>query len=117
MRRARALRLLPLAGAALVGTAGCDASAQLAPQASTGATSARAALIANPAKDEWPERFLRAAPEVQATYRFALANKETLRYMPCYCGCVSDGHTSNYDCYVKEERPGGAYVLEPMSFG
>ena len=41
------------------------------------------------------------APEiVQEAYRFAVANPEVLQQIPCYCGCGSMGHTSNYDCYV-----------------
>jgi Protein of unknown function with PCYCGC motif len=53
---------------------------------------------------------IRSAPdEVREAYRFAIANRDTLRYIPCYCGCGSEGHTSNASCYVKDsstiERP------------
>ena len=34
-------------------------------------------------------------------YRYAVVNRETLRYMPCFCGCVNAGHGSNFDCYVR----------------
>jgi hypothetical protein len=37
---------------------------------------------------------------VQEAYRFALANKDLLQQIPCYCGCGGVGHTSNYACYV-----------------
>jgi len=46
---------------------------------------------------------IRSAPEdVREAYRFAVANRDTLRYIPCYCGCGADGHISNASCYIKE---------------
>jgi hypothetical protein len=74
-------------------------------------------LFANPTKGEWPERFHRAPAEVQEAYRFALAYPEVLQYMPCYCGCIDDGHQSNKDCFIIEARADGSFMLEPMSFG
>jgi hypothetical protein len=73
--------------------------------------------VAYPAKDQWPRRFALAPPEVQEAYRFALANPEPLQYIPCYCGCGDQGHGSNRDCYIREMRPDGSVVLDPMSFG
>ena len=55
---------------------------------------------------------IRSAPaEVREAYRFAIANRETLRYIPCYCGCGSEGHTSNASCYVKDGS-----TLEKLEF-
>lgn len=39
-------------------------------------------------------------PQVQEAYRFAMANPEVLRQIPCYCGCGGMGHGNNLDCYV-----------------
>jgi hypothetical protein len=75
------------------------------------------ALIANPAKNEWPQQFLKASAETQEAYRYALTHPEVLQYMPCFCGCVDQGHKSNKDCYIQQALPDGAYELEPMSFG
>ena len=75
------------------------------------------ALVAWPAADRWPEVFWRAAPEVQEAYRFAVAHPDALPFIPCYCGCVTQGHRSNRDCYVREVRGDGAVVLDPMGFG
>ncbi len=51
---------------------------------------------------------IRQAPvSVSEAYRFALANEDTLQYIPCYCGCGGEGHRNNYDCYVKEVQPDG----------
>jgi hypothetical protein len=74
-------------------------------------------LVANPAKEEWPPMFREAPDYIQETYRFAIANKNDLQWMPCFCGCGETGHTSNFDCFVAEERANGEVVLDPMSFG
>lgn len=75
------------------------------------------ALVANPAKDEWPQMFWDAPEYVQETYRYVLGNKQDIEWMPCFCGCVDQGHDSNWHCYVDEERGDGTYLLDPMSFG
>ena len=74
-------------------------------------------LYANPAKNEWPPELLELPGETQAMYRYAVANRETLQYMPCFCGCVAGGHQSNFDCYVREVLPDGGFRLDTMSFG
>jgi hypothetical protein len=56
-------------------------------------------------EDLLPADIRRAPAEVREAYRFAIANRETLRYIPCYCGCGSEGHTSNASCYVKDSSP------------
>lgn len=37
---------------------------------------------------------------VVEAYRYAAGHRDALRFIPCYCGCGSLGHESNYDCYV-----------------
>ncbi len=99
------------AGLSFIGTllVGCNQSA---------AKTSQGGLVADPGKDQWPEPYWREAPpEVKEAYRFAVANPQVLQYMPCYCGCVQDGHTSNKSCYVKEFRRDGTVVLDLMSFG
>ena len=64
-----------------------------------------------------PDDIKRAAPEVREAYRFALANRDTLRYIPCYCGCEADGHTSNASCYIKDNAPTEKPVFDRMSLG
>jgi hypothetical protein len=97
--------LATLAGALLAGCANQPSA--------TGDT----ALVAWPARDQWPVEFQKAEPKVQEAYRFAVANPNILQYIPCFCGCVNQGHTSNEDCYVQEFRADGSVLLEPMSFG
>ncbi len=38
---------------------------------------------------------------VQNAYRYAVAQPDALRYIPCYCGCDRFGHRHNGDCYVQ----------------
>lgn len=98
-----------LAGGALAASA-C-APAQSRP------TDALPALYANPARNEWPAEFARLSADTQAMYRYAAANRDTLRWMPCTCGCVAGGHKDNFDCYVREVLPDGRVKLDTMSFG
>ena len=74
-------------------------------------------LYARPDKDEWPDEFRQLPAETQSMYRYAVANHATLQYIPCFCGCVNAGHTSNFDCYVREVLPDGRVRLDTMSFG
>lgn len=74
-------------------------------------------LYARPDLDEWPDAFHQQDAEVQAMYRYAVANEPVLKWMPCFCGCVNGGHASNYDCYVRDALPDGRVRLDTMSFG
>ena len=74
-------------------------------------------LYARPDRDEWPDQFYELSADTQAMYRYAVANKPVLQYIPCFCGCVNGGHGSNYDCYVRAVLPDGRVQLDTMSFG
>ena len=43
--------------------------------------------------------------DLRTLYKFATEHPEVLSFMPCVCGCVDLGHTSNRSCYVKAETP------------
>lgn len=62
-----------------------------------------------------PQDIRRAPDEVREAYRFAIANREILRYIPCYCGCGSEGHTSNASCYVKDSSTPDKLEFDRMS--
>ena len=68
-------------------------------------------------KSTLPDFVRDAPPQVQEAYRFAIANPDVLQNFPCYCGCVSAGHTSNLDCYVQEIQPDGTLVFDNHAFG
>jgi hypothetical protein len=59
----------------------------------------------------------RAPDEVREAYRFALANRNVLRYIPCYCGCGEQGHTSNASCYFQDNSTPEKPVFDRMSLG
>jgi hypothetical protein len=64
-----------------------------------------------------PDYFRKAPPNVRDAYRFAIANRDILQQVPCYCGCGSDGHKNNADCYIKNVKPDGTVDFDRMSFG
>lgn len=102
MMPTRTTLLLLLLLIAAIGLAACRSQA---PDAAPAAKNKLAPVSALP-----PE--LQDAPaEVKQAYRFAIANKELLQQIPCFCGCNAIGHTSNYSCYVAEDG-GPGDVLE-----
>lgn len=62
-----------------------------------------------------PSDIAKAPGEVREAYRFAIANRDTLRYIPCYCGCGANGHTSNASCYFKDNSTPASPVFDRMS--
>ena len=65
-----------------------------------------------------PEQIRKGPVETRDAYRFAVLNRDVLRYIPCYCGCWdSVGHTSNASCYVKDKSPIDKPEFDPMSVG
>jgi hypothetical protein len=64
-----------------------------------------------------PSDIRKASDEVREAYRFALANRNTLRYIPCYCGCGEQGHTSNASCYFTDDSTPEKPVFDRMSLG
>lgn len=56
---------------------------------------------------EMPPEVQAAPMNVQTAYRFAAANPDLLKQIPCYCGCQALGHKSNYDCYVSGSASAG----------
>ena len=61
---------------------------------------------------------IRTAPAVVVdAYRYAVANPDMLTQVPCYCGCDSMGHQSNYACYVSEVDSSGVPVYDIHALG
>lgn len=54
------------------------------------------------------------SPIVRETYALAYANRDVLQYMPCYCGCVDSGHTSNQNCFIDSVNLNGEVVWDKM---
>lgn len=57
--------------------------------------------------DTMPLEVQRSGRKMQEAYQFAVANPQIADNIPCYCGCASMGHTSNYDCYVAGQTENG----------
>lgn len=55
---------------------------------------------------------------VRATYDFAAQHPEILNYVPCYCGCGSQGHTDNENCFVaRRDARGNVLEWDTHGFG
>ncbi len=59
-----------------------------------------------------PDYVRGADARVQEAYRFALERPDVIRWMPCFCGCASMGHTSNLDCFLRARMSVGAVAFE-----
>jgi hypothetical protein len=103
-----------LAGAGLLLAASC---APAATQPVRTSAPPLPALGADPRNGIWPAQYVRAPAHVREAYSWAIAHEPTLRFIPCYCGCGADGHTSNYSCYVQSALAGGRVILDPHGFG
>lgn len=65
----------------------------------------------------WP-RSIRSAPAVvRQAYTFAHDHPDEMQQLPCYCGCGSIGHTSNYDCYIAGRDEAGQIVYDEHALG
>ena len=62
--------------------------------------------------DQLPAEMQSAPVDVRTAYQFAAANPQVSMNVPCYCGCDSLGHTSNFQCYVSRVEPGGVFVYD-----
>ncbi len=114
--------LLGLAGLGLITTVVVAAS-QTAPQKTSAVRPSKAAAPATQAAKQPRPRVsvpplpnvgfapVRPMDVVRATYDFAAQHPEILRYVPCYCGCGSQGHKANESCFVARRDPKGN-VLE-----
>ena len=78
---------------------------------STAGTEPGSSVRLAPVSDLSPQ-LRQLSPEFQESYRFALANRDVLEKIPCYCGCGSVGHMNNYMCYVQSERADGQVVFD-----
>lgn len=59
------------------------------------------AHMSSGALTQLPSYVQKAVPEVQAAYQFAIDHPETLKQIPCYCGCEKTlGHEHNLACYI-----------------
>jgi hypothetical protein len=59
----------------------------------------------------------RPLDQTRQAYEFAALHPEILKYVPCYCGCESDGHPHNESCFVKRrDSKGNVTEWDPHGF-
>jgi hypothetical protein len=66
---------------------------------------------------QMPNEVQSAPASVRQAYQFAAANPDTMKQVPCYCGCGSVGHTSNYSCYVQGVDANGKITFDNHALG
>jgi hypothetical protein len=66
---------------------------------------------------EMPSEVQSAPVSVQQAYQFAAANPDVMQVIPCYCGCGSIGHKSNYACYVAGQNTDGTLKYDTHALG
>jgi hypothetical protein len=69
------------------------------------------------AMSDMPMEVQSAPKTVSDAYRFAVANPDALKNVPCFCGCGAMGHTSNYDCYVQDAPNNGKIIFDQHALG
>lgn len=59
-----------------------------------------------------PTRIVMQTAPVKALreYNANLLHGKDIAYLPCYCGCGSAGHQSNFNCYFRKFEDGGLFV-------
>lgn len=63
--------------------------------------------------DSLPKFLTAKSDDMKVLYQAAANHQELLENIPCYCGCgESAGHTSNYDCFVYDNKENGAVVWD-----
>lgn len=70
----------------------------------------------NPSWPSLPTPRNAKADDLRGPYAFAALNAETLRYIPCYCGCVREGHSSVLNCFVSGFSPQGTPLWTDHGF-
>lgn len=71
---------------------------------------------------QWPPlpvpapRDRRLPRDLRGPYAFAATHREALQQIPCYCGCVRDGHESVLQCYLAGSRSDGTPLWTAHSF-
>jgi hypothetical protein len=67
--------------------------------------------------DGMPMDVKNAPVAVQQAYQFNVANPDVMTQLPCYCGCGSMGHSSNYACYVSGVDADGKVNYDTHALG
>jgi hypothetical protein len=89
-----------------------------APKAPQGAQAPKAPRKSAPPLPNVGFAPVRPMDVVRATYDFAAQHPEVLSYVPCYCGCGSQGHKHNESCFVsRRDARGNVVEWDTHGFG
>lgn len=69
-----------------------------------------------PALPNPPPRRHQLPQDLRGAYAYAVRQRDMLQHIPCYCGCVREGHRSNLSCFVSGFRPDGTPNWTDHSF-
>ena len=83
----------------------------------TGCSNTENQSINSTLMEQMPSEIQSAPAMVQSAYQFAVTNPDILTQLPCYCGCGSMGHTSNYACYIAGENSDGSIIFDNHALG
>lgn len=64
-----------------------------------------------------PQEIQDAPASVRQAYLFNVAHPDLMKQIPCYCGCGTMGHTSNYACYVQDVDANSAVTYDTHALG
>lgn len=69
----------------------------------------------------WPplppyKRRMGELEHIRRSYAFAARREDVVSYLPCYCGCARQGHTSLRSCFIKSRTADGNPVWDAMGF-
>jgi hypothetical protein len=106
---------LALATTVVVASTQSTARPQASSPKSTGPVRARLTAPPLPSVGFAPVRPMNV---VRDTYDFAAQHPEILKYVPCYCGCGSQGHKANESCFVaRRDSKGNVLEWDTHGFG
>ena len=67
--------------------------------------------------EQMPMDIQNAPVAVREAYQIASVNPDIMENIPCYCGCGSVGHESNFDCYVSAVDEKGNITFDNHALG
>jgi hypothetical protein len=91
-------------GFAVAQTPAAKPAAPSAPSVQTAARKPRVSTPSIPKPGFAPPRPM---DQMRAIYDFVGQHPEVLKFVPCYCGCESNGHPHNESCFVKSRDARG----------
>lgn len=68
----------------------------------SGCGTSKANVTFNKKNQPLPDYVMNSSKMVKETYIMASNYPKVLSQVPCFCGCASDGHKSNLNCFIQQ---------------